>query len=193
VQNGWIDRFAVWAVDSGGPKSTSSTPPGEYDWPFVIIRPHRSTTYVDAACCYRPIEGGLLVCLSVCLSVSLSQWWALQKRLNRSTCCLSCGLGWVEGSTTSIVFARWRQCALMGGTLALPGAYDWIVRLLQRCGLFAVYWYTFSALEVVRRCAISIYVLLTFTYLLTDVKLLLPLVYFALRDAYEINQLINIV
>jgi len=71
VQNGWIDRFAVWAVDSGGPKSTSSTPPGEYDWPFVIIRPHRSTTYVDAAYCYRPIEGGLLVCLSVGLFVAI--------------------------------------------------------------------------------------------------------------------------
>jgi len=34
-----------------------------------IIRPHRSTTYVDAACCYRPSN---VVCRSVCLSVCLS-------------------------------------------------------------------------------------------------------------------------
>jgi len=33
-------------------------------------------------------------------------------------------LGWAEGSTRSIIFARWRQCALMEGTLAPPGEYD---------------------------------------------------------------------
>jgi len=32
---------------------------------FIIIKPHRSTTYVDAAYCYRPSS---VVCLSVCLS-----------------------------------------------------------------------------------------------------------------------------
>jgi len=32
---------------------------------------------------------------------------SVQKRLNRSTCRLGCGLGWAEGSTSSIVFARW--------------------------------------------------------------------------------------
>jgi len=31
----------------------------------IIIRPHRSSTYVDAACCYQPSS---MVCLSVCLS-----------------------------------------------------------------------------------------------------------------------------
>ena len=36
---------------------------------------------------------------------------SVQKRLNRSICCLGCGLGWAEGSMSSIVFARWRQCA----------------------------------------------------------------------------------
>jgi len=41
--------------------------------------------------------------------------WAVQKWLNLSICRLGCGLGWAEGSTSSIVFARWRQCALMGG------------------------------------------------------------------------------
>jgi len=37
------------------------------------------------------------------------------KRLNRSICPLGCGLGWAEGSTSSVVFARWRQCALSCG------------------------------------------------------------------------------
>jgi len=40
-----------------------------------------------------------------------------QKRLNWSICRLSCGLGWAEGSTTSIVFASWRHCAHMGGRI----------------------------------------------------------------------------
>jgi len=34
----------------------------------------------------------------VCLSVGLSQLWALQKRLNWSRCWLDCGLGWTWGS-----------------------------------------------------------------------------------------------
>jgi len=37
--------------------------------------------------------------------------WAVQKQLNRSICRLGCGLGWAEGSTSSIVFGRWCQCA----------------------------------------------------------------------------------
>jgi len=41
-----------------------------------------------------------------------------QKRLSRSICRLGCGLEWVEGCTNSVVFARWRQCALMGGHAA---------------------------------------------------------------------------
>ena len=35
---------------------------------IVIIRPHRSTTYVDVAYCYRPIS---VVCRTVCQSVTL--------------------------------------------------------------------------------------------------------------------------
>ena len=41
--------------------------------------------------------------------------WPLQKWLNQSICLLHCGLGWAKGSTSSIVFARWRQCALVRG------------------------------------------------------------------------------
>jgi len=36
----------------------------------------------------------------------------VQERLNRSICRLDCGLGWADGSRSSIVFARWLQCAL---------------------------------------------------------------------------------
>jgi len=83
---------------------------------IAIIRPHRSTTYVDAAYCYR---WSSVVCQSVCVSRSslcdiavfvlkrdvkfkpnfVSRLWALQKRLNRSRCRLGCGLRWVRGST----------------------------------------------------------------------------------------------
>jgi len=37
------------------------------------------------------------------------------KTVNRSICRLGCGHEWAERCTNSIVFARWRQCALMGG------------------------------------------------------------------------------
>ena len=57
----------------------------------AIIRPHRSTTHVDAAHCYTRNS---VVCLSVCLSPS----WALRKRLNRSICHFGCELGWAKGS-----------------------------------------------------------------------------------------------
>jgi len=40
--------------------------------------------------------------------------WAVQERPNRSICCLDCELRWAEGSTSSIIFARWRQFAHMG-------------------------------------------------------------------------------
>jgi len=38
------------------------------------------------------------VAWSVDLSVCLSRSWALQKLLNRSRCCLGCGLWWAEGT-----------------------------------------------------------------------------------------------
>ena len=41
--------------------------------------------------------------------------WDMQQRLNRSISRLGCGLRWAEGSSSSIIFARWRQCALIGG------------------------------------------------------------------------------
>jgi len=51
--------------------------------------------------------------------------WVVQKQLNWSICHLGCGLGWAEGSTSSIVFARWRQCADMGWHIGAT----WRIRL----------------------------------------------------------------
>ena len=39
------------------------------------------------------------VAWSVCLSVDLSHYWALQKRLKQSRCRLRWGLGWAQGTT----------------------------------------------------------------------------------------------
>jgi len=43
----------------------------------------------------------------------------VQKRLNLSIRCFDCGLEWAEGRTSSIVFARWRHCALVEGHVAV--------------------------------------------------------------------------
>jgi len=43
----------------------------------------------------------------------------VQKRLNLTICGFDCGLEWAEGCTSSIVFARWRQCARMEGHVAV--------------------------------------------------------------------------
>jgi len=50
--------------------------------------------------------------------------WAVQERLNRSICRLDCGLEWAE-RTSSIVFARRRQCAHMGRHIGTT----WRIRL----------------------------------------------------------------
>ena len=50
---------------------------------------------------------------------------SVQTWLNRSICRLSRGLERAEGCTSSIEFARWRQCALMGGHIATT----WRIRL----------------------------------------------------------------
>jgi len=52
-------------------------------------------------------------------AVSCAEW------LNRSICRLGSGLGWAAGSTSSVVFARCRQCALMGGRIDTT----WRIRL----------------------------------------------------------------
>ena len=52
---------------------------------ITIIRPHRSTTYVDVAYYYQQ---SCVVCRS--------HYWALQKWLHRSRCHLGWGLGWAQ-------------------------------------------------------------------------------------------------
>jgi len=59
--------------------------------------------------------------------------WAVHKRLNRSIWRLGCGLGWTEGSMSSIVFPRWRQYAQFqsyspGGANVLDDALPWAVK-----------------------------------------------------------------
>jgi len=70
----------------------------------IPFRPHRSTTYVDAAYCYRPSS---VVCRSVCLSVCLSVRQSVglfvtlvspAKTADRSRCRSSWGLGWAQGT-----------------------------------------------------------------------------------------------
>jgi len=70
--------------------------------------------------------------------------WAVQQLLSRSICCLRCGLGWAEGSTSSIVFTRLRQCALMGGYWYIGATWaSWRIRLnglsATACGLMSDY------------------------------------------------------
>jgi len=129
-KNGWTDRDAVWDEDSGGP--------GNHALDGVDI-PHGKGQFWGK---WAP-------------NVKYRDFlpWAVQKRLSRSICRLGCGLGWAEGSRSSIVFARWRQCQaqvqsyLLGGTnvpslegtLAPSGEYDWPVRLLWRYSLISNY------------------------------------------------------
>ena len=44
-----------------------------------------------------------------------------------SICRLGYGLDWAEGCTNSIICARWRQCALMGGHFATTCRITWPV------------------------------------------------------------------
>jgi len=55
----------------------------------------------------------------------------MRKRLNRSICRLGCGLRWAEGNTSSVVFARWHQCALVGRHINATWR--------RRCGLMSNY------------------------------------------------------
>ena len=54
--------------------------------------------------------------------------WAVQQRLNRSRCCLGCGLGWAQ-----------RSMCYLGCTLVPPVEYDWTVCVWRRCGPLSNY------------------------------------------------------
>jgi len=72
-----------------------------------------------------PREGAILGKGSPILKYSHFLPWAVQKRLNRSICRLGCGLGCAAESTSSLVLARWRQCALLCGHIGVT----WQIRL----------------------------------------------------------------
>jgi len=94
-KNGWTDRDAVWVMDSGGPKE-------------ACIR------WGPDPPCERAIIRGMEM-----FDDTLP--WAVQNWLNRSICYLGCGFRCAEGSTCSIIFAKWRQCAHTGA--------NWQIRL----------------------------------------------------------------
>ena len=104
---------------------------------FIMIRPHRSITYVDAAYCYRQSS---VVCLSV--GHSICQWALLKPFKN----------GWTDRDAVLVMDSgepkeeqvqsyspgvanvpSWK------GTLVPPGEYDWTVRLRRRCSLMPNY------------------------------------------------------
>jgi len=79
--------------------------------------------------------------------------WAVDKRQNRSICLLAYGLGCAEGSTSSIVFARWREYAHMEEHIGAPGEYDWTVRLQRRYDLMSNYFVHLLLLGRIARTA----------------------------------------
>jgi len=100
-KNGWTDQDAIWVEDLGGPRE----PCIRWGGPDTPIRRHNFGGK-KSPFKYRDFLP-----------------WAVHEWPNRSTCHLNCELGWAEGSTSSIVFAKWRQCAHMGGHI---GTTWWI-------------------------------------------------------------------
>jgi len=109
-KNGWTDRDAVWIVGSDWPKESwvrwgSKSPwKGQFWGKGAPIVKYRD---------FLP--------------------WAVQKRLNWLNSSLDCGLRWAKGSTSSIVVARWRQCAQFqsyspGGTNVPDDTLLWAVQ-----------------------------------------------------------------
>ena len=58
--------------------------------------------------------------------------WAVQEQLNRSIFRLDCGLRWAEGSSSSVVFAMWCQCAHKGRHIGATWEYNWTIRVPMR-------------------------------------------------------------
>ena len=60
----------------------------KYNTKTLLFRPHRNTTYLDAAYCYRRRS-------VFCWSITII---SPAKPLNRPRCRLGCGLGWAQGT-----------------------------------------------------------------------------------------------
>jgi len=55
-------------------------------------------------------------------------------KMASTICHFDCRLEWAEGCTSSIVFARWRQCVLVEGHIAvICRITHWTTRLRRRC------------------------------------------------------------
>jgi len=86
-----------------------------------LFRPHRNTTYVDAAYCYRPSR---VVCRSVCQSVTVV---SPANRLNRSRCRLISGLMWAECSDSDAALCQINltTCVYYDITWVSDSQYKW--------------------------------------------------------------------
>jgi len=93
-KNGWADRDDVWVEESD------------------VHREPRIRWGADP-----PVDGQFWGKGSPIVQYRDLLPWAMQKWLNRSILRLGSGLGWDEGSISSIIFATWE------GTLAPPGEY----------------------------------------------------------------------
>jgi len=115
-ENGLTDRDAVWVEDSDGPREPCIRWGPDISSEDAILGTRR------AHCKYRDFLP-----------------WAVQERQNRSICRLDCGLGWAEGTTSSVVFTRWRQCAHMGRHMGITWRIRLNRRLQRRCGFMSNY------------------------------------------------------
>jgi len=84
------------------------------EMPFVLRTWVRLGNHVLDVGPDTPSEGAILAERRAHSNYRVFLPWAVQERLNRSICHLDCGLGWAEGSRSSVIFTRWRQCAHMG-------------------------------------------------------------------------------
>jgi len=93
-ENGWTDWDAIWVVDSGWPKEACIS--GSPD---------------------PPCEGAIINGMDMPGMTNDTLLWAVQKWLNQLICHLDCGLRWAEGSTCSVVFARWHHWRHLANTI----------------------------------------------------------------------------
>ena len=83
---------------------------------IIIIRPHRSTTSRNHEVDGVQVPYGKGKFSGKCVPIVKFRdflLWSVQKQLNHLICHLDCRVGWTQGSTSSLVFARW---CLIGAT-----------------------------------------------------------------------------
>jgi len=151
-KNGWTDWDGIWVEDSAGPREPCirfgpdhPMRRGNFEGERGPIVKYRDTLQSSVQKRLKRSRCHLGYGLG-CAKESCNRWrsrsphgkgqfwrkgapivkyllWAVQKLLNWLICRFGCGLRWAEKRTSSTVFARWRQCARMGGHI---GATWWI-------------------------------------------------------------------